>query len=270
MAPYKFDTEEALRLWEQGLTDPEIGDMLDVAGYCIRKWRNKNGLMLRNKAVCFDEDTAREMWRKGACDPEIAAAMCVTQQTIRYWRKRRGLKGNRPRRDGYRHDKAHDRPKADKGGYVDKLVDQSCHKCRFWCKNTNTCDYLIVTDKRRPCPPGKGCKVREKEIYTESGKRIRWDERQAWELYKQGLTDTQIAEAVGTTSHTIGNWRQRKNLVSNVVRREANYDWDREEARRLYDRGMIDKEIAKAVDVSPSIIWKWRQREGLDSNGRKK
>lgn len=267
MAPYKFDTEEALRLWEQGLTDPEIGDMLDVGDHCIRQWRRKNGLVLRNKAVCFDEEKAREMWRKGACDPEIAEAMCVTQQTIRYWRKRRGLKGNRPRRDGYRHDKAHDRPKAEKGGYVDKLCDKTCEKCRFWGRSTNTCDYILVMDRSRGCPVGKGCKRMEPAV-VQKNKRIKWDEAKAYELWQQGKNDVEIGREVGASSFTVGYWRKHRGLASNVAHREPNHDWDREEARRLYDQGMIDKEIAKAVDVSPSIIWKWRQKEGLKPNGK--
>lgn len=42
-----------------------------------------------------------------------------------------------------------------------------CRKCRFigWNKSVTkyeaTCDYILIMHKRRPCPAGVGCTVRE-------------------------------------------------------------------------------------------------------------
>ena len=47
------------------------------------------------------------------------------------------------------------------------LVDSYCRGCKYLmyvsCPNTKqkACDYIGATKKRRPCPAGKGCTVRE-------------------------------------------------------------------------------------------------------------
>ena len=151
--------------------------------------------------------------------------------------------------------------------HVDKLVDETCEDCRFYCKDTKTCDYLLTTDKCRPCPPGKGCTAKEPDIMVK-GKRCRWDPVKARELYQQGMSDPAIAREVGTTSYTISWWRKRNNLPANHTHVPGKRDWSREEARRLYDQGMIDKEIAQAVGVTTGAIFKWRRREGLAANGK--
>jgi hypothetical protein len=48
----------------------------------------------------------------------------------------------------------------------EKVCDAYCHNCIYfgghgdpnWC----CCNYFLLTDKRRPCPPGKGCTVKQK------------------------------------------------------------------------------------------------------------
>lgn len=274
MGVYTFDTEEAMRLWEEGLNDREIGDRLNVAAYCINRWRNSNKLARRHRTACFDEELAREMWQGGACDPEIAKAMFVNAETISCWRRRNGLKGNRPKRfagqaEGY-HQGVERRGRKENPtapGHVDRLCDKTCEKCRFWGRSTNTCDYILVMDQSRGCPVGKGCK-RMEPVIEQNNKRIKWDEDKAWKLWEQGKCDAEIAREVGISSWTIGYWRKNRNLAPNVVRREANRDWDRAEARRLYGLGWDDQQIGKALDVSASAIWKWRQREGLKPNGK--
>ena len=44
-------------------------------------------------------------------------------------------------------------------------VDRHCLGCKYYCSiypELYYCSYLIQTDKRRPCPPGKDCTVKEK------------------------------------------------------------------------------------------------------------
>ena len=45
----------------------------------------------------------------------------------------------------------------------------------------------------------------------------RWDDVRAMELYKEGLTDLDIAECVGVTKSTIGSWRREKGLPPNMA-----------------------------------------------------
>lgn len=43
--------------------------------------------------------------------------------------------------------------------------DKHCMGCKYYHNMYDGgyyCAYLFVTDKRRPCPPGKGCTVKEK------------------------------------------------------------------------------------------------------------
>ncbi len=45
-------------------------------------------------------------------------------------------------------------------------MDKHCLGCKYYrCiyEEMWYCAYLIETDKRRPCPPGKGCTVKAKK-----------------------------------------------------------------------------------------------------------
>lgn len=48
-----------------------------------------------------------------------------------------------------------------------KVCDRYCRRCMYYInlsgglRGLKCCNYLIMTDKRRPCDPGKGCTVRE-------------------------------------------------------------------------------------------------------------
>ena len=45
----------------------------------------------------------------------------------------------------------------------EKKVDRYCVGCQYLKKITDDiyfCSYMLDTDKRRPCPPGRGCTVR--------------------------------------------------------------------------------------------------------------
>ena len=43
--------------------------------------------------------------------------------------------------------------------------NKNCLDCKYYQGNHLeycTCNYLFITDKRRPCPPGAGCTVKVK------------------------------------------------------------------------------------------------------------
>lgn len=47
---------------------------------------------------------------------------------------------------------------------AEAFINETCLGCRFYrCikKSTWFCAYMIETGKKRPCPPGRGCTVRE-------------------------------------------------------------------------------------------------------------
>lgn len=46
---------------------------------------------------------------------------------------------------------------------ADNVTDKNCRGCVYLCtiyNDVRSCDYLLKTDKRRPCPAGKGCTVK--------------------------------------------------------------------------------------------------------------
>lgn len=47
-----------------------------------------------------------------------------------------------------------------------KGVDEECMGCFYYgtiCDNLRYCSYILVENRRRPCPPGKGCTVKKLE-----------------------------------------------------------------------------------------------------------
>lgn len=44
-----------------------------------------------------------------------------------------------------------------------KIYDRACKGCIYfgWVARFGCCNYIFMEDKRRPCPPGKGCTVKE-------------------------------------------------------------------------------------------------------------
>ena len=46
-----------------------------------------------------------------------------------------------------------------------KTIDKHCLGCKYYCsiyQELYYCSYLIQTNKRRPCHPGKDCTVKKK------------------------------------------------------------------------------------------------------------
>ncbi len=99
-------------------------------------------------------------------------------------------------------------------------VSDNCKGCAYavrlsgdWC-----CDYLNLTGRRRPCPPGEECTVRAegggeaKRIWKENApmKGRSWDTEKAMALYSEGKTDREIAEAVFASPGVVGVWRRKR------------------------------------------------------------
>lgn len=93
-------------------------------------------------------------------------------------------------------------------------------------------------------------------------------------LYRQGMTDKEIADALRTTPTSISGWRSRMSLPVNPSKTARGRQPAQialpprvEEARmKLYNAGKTDQEIANAVGVETGVINKWRNRRGLPRN----
>lgn len=98
--------------------------------------------------------------------------------------------------------------------------NEACLGCIYFAETTLTCDYILMTDKRRPCPPGKGCTVRSvpiKKKLTASGKLDR--DAMVRALYKDGANDREIADLLGYSVDAIFKWRKRHGYESNYKRK---------------------------------------------------
>lgn len=67
---------------------------------------------------------------------------------------------------------------------------------------------------------------------------LKWDRQHAMELYDQGCTDLQIADATGAAKSSIATWRREKGLPPNTgvkkdkTGRKSQLAIDAEEARK--------------------------------------
>jgi uncharacterized protein YjcR len=80
-------------------------------------------------------------------------------------------------------------------------------------------------------------------------------------LYKQGLTDEEIAVELGTAATTISKWR---NLNGLPVHKKHKLKFQLR--TQLYKAGYTDGTIAYKCGVTSSAIAKWRQYHGLRAN----
>lgn len=85
-----------------------------------------------------------------------------------------------------------------------------CRGCVYAFKSGGryACQYILLKKKRRPCPPGAACVVRED---VNMPKRT-WDAGRAMELVNEGKDDVAIADAVGTTVEAIKSWRKNNRI----------------------------------------------------------
>lgn len=91
-----------------------------------------------------------------------------------------------------------------------------------------TCDYMLDTGRRRPCPAGEGCTEHTKRqpdkkkrkgsipeaLLLSADRKVygKLDEARAKELYDQGLGDQRIANALNVAKSTVASWRKRNGL----------------------------------------------------------
>lgn len=99
------------------------------------------------------------------------------------------------------------------------------------------------------------------------GKPATWDTELARQLYRNGLSDREIADAVGTLRVNVSNWRYRNGMKPNVGNRSGPHRVDYNELRRLYDMGLTDTEIRQRMKVSYGTIYNWLTKNNLPPCG---
>lgn len=96
----KFSDEALLELYQKGLTDKQISEVLDVTQAAVNYRREKLGLTNNYERKTFTDDELIALHNEGLTDREISEALGVTQAAINYRRGRLALKSN------YVHEKA--------------------------------------------------------------------------------------------------------------------------------------------------------------------
>lgn len=91
------DHEKRMALYNQGLSDQEIGEKLYLSYATIAYWRKINGLPSNSEHRRITPDMEAEMLRMhqdGMSDGQISQESGMKKATVVSWRRRRGLAAN--------------------------------------------------------------------------------------------------------------------------------------------------------------------------------
>jgi uncharacterized protein YjcR len=93
----EFDEKKAMKLYEKGMTDVEIGKELGRSTTTIYNWRTRAGLdanRIKTKLLKEKQELRIRLYREGKSDREIAEQTGTTISTVRAWRQYHKLKAN--------------------------------------------------------------------------------------------------------------------------------------------------------------------------------
>lgn len=85
-----------------------------------------------------------------------------------------------------------------------------CDPCLYYGKSTDTCDYILMEDHRRPCPAGYGCIARRLRKDVRKSMNPKWDTAIGKEMFLGGRSDREIADFFGIAVSTV-SYQRRKN-----------------------------------------------------------
>ena len=116
------------------------------------------------------------------------------------------------------------------------ICDDTCFKCRYYCIKSRTCDYYLITKKRRCSPAGEGCdkydprRADDRKNFGAPPWYVPAVSEKIRICYEQGLSDYQIGRRLGILPYHIANWRHANMLPSqselrSMIREEGERDW---------------------------------------------
>lgn len=88
-------------------------------------------------------------------------------------------------------------------------ISNPCAGRMYYGKSTDTCDYILIADQRRPCPPGLECTVRRTLKDVKKMGKPRWDTEFGRLLWLEGKSDVQIAKEMGVAPNTVLHQRRK-------------------------------------------------------------
>lgn len=143
-----------------------------------------------------------------------------------------------------------------------------CTTCKYGNRDA-ICTYILVAQRRRPCPAGIGCTVYEKVENRRERQQLSlapnlnrksFDKEEAYRLYKSGANDREIAEAMHLQTSAVSRWRIRSNLPSQTSIYATKQE---KQLQDLFENGASDKEIGEALSVGISRVKRLRNKYGL-------
>nr|DAG38919.1 MAG TPA: terminase ATPase subunit [Caudoviricetes sp.] len=258
--PTQKEVQDIVSTYKAGYSSTQLGLRYNVCPNSILKVLKKNGVRIRPSVAVL-----AQMYRKTRGEREK--------------RRRPGFKTHPPRSTsaGYVVVYAPDHPRAQHGYIWEHVLvvekelgrylgpDEVVHHIDRQ-KNNNDPANLLVLTKSQHC----ALHYQEKRhmMYRKPKLMQVETEKQALELYEKGLSDGEIAKAIGVQRAVVQRWRSKKGLMSNPYKPKAHTDYQK--ARGLYEQGHTDVEIAAELSVAPLTILRWRQKEELPRVGRSK
>ena len=90
-----------------------------------------------------------------------------------------------------------------------KKHDPWCEPCIYYARSCMSCDYILIEDKMRPCPAGKGCTARRTRRRENGMKKPKWDTELGRLMWLEGKKDGEIADAFGIPTSSVTSYRTR-------------------------------------------------------------
>jgi len=84
-----------------------------------------------------------------------------------------------------------------------------------------------------------------------------------WQLYKQGLSDRQIARELSVSRRTVLKWRHRQGLSANYICHRGKFPFLKDKFLELRLQGFSIFKIAEELGISPSTAHTWLKKLGL-------
>lgn len=184
--------------------------------------------------------------------------------------------------------------KSNLGGKYNWRMPKRCKTCQYRSPGTIThcysCDYALITGETRTgnlikqygenfsrallepnnCPfyvKGQKISTLQQTIVEGTERTMNQLAPRYMELYKQGLTDFEIANQLHKAYETVKKYRQRQGLKPNI-RRSFIGQQKHEEIAKLYDEGKNDGEISRELDISPQVVHRWRHKYNKPAHSR--
>ncbi len=117
---------------------------------------------------------------------------------------------------------------------------KGCLTCSYFARDTKTCDYVLITGRRRGCPAGIGCVKYERAV----------KKKPSLDINFRRLPVKDGAESAADKP-------KRKSTIEAYKRRAV--------FRELYNKRLTDREIADEAQCNPETVRIWRRSLGLPS-----